>query len=394
MLHFLHLFALDGVAKLTVFGLHVSIPLVLSGLLLPFSLNNKSISLLKNILKTDFFLVSFVLYAVLSLLWSANPALGGRLIAQYMIPSIILYMFLVTNSEHVHNSRFWEVMLFLLIFTGYIQIFMYYLFDYQIDFAGFGRMFYDYTFTYRLRGFFQEPNWYGLFAYFSFANYWVFCKLEKKKMHPILLIGLFVVLLLSRNRAIFLILLYISIIRNVDLRKYSYIVLIFFMLLIGAALPIILKDTSGSVRAGSIIRTYNYISQGFSPINLLTGKGWGSWASISYKHKLGHVYARGDEFVGNRVVGGRADSSEYTMTFVEVGIIGLILIALDMGVLFVHCLKYENAAPNRLAFLFLFSIAGIAFFYPLYSFMPYMVSYMSLRAFVKLRYIDKAKILL
>lgn len=393
ILNFLHLFALDGAVKITLLGFNVSIPLLLSGILLPFSINKEFINLFKKVFREERFLILFVLYSFFSLAWSLNTSYGARLILQFMIPSIILYLFLLTHAHIIHNSRFWEVMLFLLILTGYIQIFLYCVYNYQIDFRGFGRVFYDYSFGYRLRGFFQEPNWYGLFTYFSFANYYIFCKYENKKMHPFLLLGVIIIMLLGRNRAVTLLLLGIVFIQNINIKKHARILFISLLLIFGFVFPYIAKDYTGSVRVGSIVRTYNYVKKNFSIADYIFGKGWGSWSVISYKHTLGHVFARGDINIGNLIIGGRADSNEYTMTFVEVGLIGFMLLLLDLSLIFVNCFRFENTITNRLAFLFLFSITGIAFFYPFFTFMPYMIAYMSIRSFVKLQYINKEMVI-
>lgn len=302
----------------------------------------------------------------------------------YFVLAVALHLVIHAYRHQIDFKKLLENTLKILIATGLIQYGLATFFNYQIAFA-------DLTSTYyreggsiaeRMRGFFLEPNWFGLYLTSTLIAYFI---VQGRTRSSLLLIALALICLyLSGNRLT----LYFATLSTVmhysnlgTLKSWKYILaaaalapaLAFLIITLAAeGIGKLETDRSAAARTVTAFKTTQYIYNNFTPSQMLTGEGLGSWGQTSYIHDLSF------RSTAERVIGAR-DTSESYVIILEIGFLGAFLLIWDLY----RASQFKNGLVQPILMAGL--VLSAAFFYPIFFFMMYLVPYFTMRAYLELQ---------
>lgn len=128
----------------------------------------------------------------------------------YVLIFTIAYKTIGRVSRFVNWGKISTIALLILIITGFFQYTLINLFDYQLELRGIDSSYYQNkgNLGYRMRGFFLEPNWFGL-TLFSWSFLFIYKKKSFSNVDFLILFLTAICIYLSENRLIYILYLYI-----------------------------------------------------------------------------------------------------------------------------------------------------------------------------------------
>lgn len=309
-------------------------------------------------------------------------------LSSYFAISIALYLFISINIKNIDPFETAKLSIFLILLTGAIQYFLSNILNYQLIFGGIDISYYmaNPQFEKRMRGFFLEPNWFGLalLLWSCVLIYQPHNNKEKSTAIKILALSL-AAQYLTGNRITLILQLHLLLSVFVKTRHIKIRALIFN--------PIILSTISGLIfftanylfgiaaiesdrSAIARIATLSNVLQFFARHDysgIFAGYGFSNWGAYSNEYLLSFSNYLGEQELSRR------DNSEIYVVLFETGIIGLLLFFLDLkrgwGI---EKRKRPNTLPTYSLALSYFFVCSL--FYPTYTFAMYCIPLIILRS--------------
>ena len=361
----------DSLLKASVAGFYVQAGIIIAMAALLAMLADKNYHFNEKIVKKDNTIIIFYILIAIGLPNAVHLAVYFKMLFYFLVFTLV-YIYVSESSGSVNIQRLSSICVLTLCVTGIFQYGFADIFSMQLELRGVQSEHYYYLAN-RMRGFFLEPNWYGLIL-FS----WLFVyvrSLERLALYPIFLIALSVsCLFLSENRLI-----------------YFFLALFIFVYFFGGLagrlrrfIPVVILLSSGGLflylamaggldgdrsAAARFYTGYNVVSTMLSyPLDAqLLGKGFSNWGWFSNELELSWSNYLFDQSLTRR------DNSEIYVVFFEMGYLGLLLFIYDGWFLG----SKREADTLDVVFLMCMYIAGM--FYPIYQFLMYMLPMMIVR---------------
>ena len=363
-------FAFDSLLKLNIgVQLHIGIcAILLTNVILLLTSPSKIISPLKK----DYSFSILIGYCFLNVIYFSEP--GFLSILTYLIIATNVMIFCANTYRFLDGKLLYYFQIAMII-TGLGQYLSFKFFGIQLSFINAEHYEKGSSVSYRLRGFFIEPNWFAI----TFA------------FNTLLLIKTDIINFIKENKILFLGTA-LTIILNGSLTTIAILVVIYTFPLMrkspvkGALVSVLMM----SVLAGvfSFRGAINQKSDNESVLNqasrwipitrvidfyaakdyedLLIGHGLGSWGTLAVKNRLSVLVYDIDTDA--------RDGSETPVFLFELGIIGLIIVLWDSLRLFLRCPRSEFHIRGGII-LFIACLA----FYPTLKFWMYMPYYFYMR---------------
>ena len=383
-------FSLDSLLKIPLGGIniHVGLSFLVAGM---GSLLIRRRFLAEFILfaKENLFLSLYVLYCILQFpLASSNSTFFFVLI--FLIIPYVLYFYIYSQKDKIRYKPIFLAMLLTVLSGGIIQMAFFYILDHQITLGGVEDSYYDKgtSVDSRVRGFFLEPNWFGLFLTFCLIGY--LATIRRYSLVIILLSFLIALLAyLSGNRlSNFFVLLTLMVFVFSSMSKP----LLSFSTLILGSIPILfflysviglgdggatIEDRSLSARTLTAAKVLIFIFLNFDFQDYIIGLGFSNWSEVALENSL---TSRSELLESGSAL---RDTSESYIFLLEGGLLGCLFIFLDSLRFVLRTYKFypEKGLTAMIASLFLFSAA---FYYPIFFFMPYLIPYFLIRTFCQI----------
>lgn len=375
------LFSLDSLIKINLedFRIHISHLLLIIAMALSAISTKKWLGQYARQNRTIIFLLVYLLLHV----FIAADLKTYIVVLSYFLLAIMTHAAIFTYANKINFNLFFKRTLILLVATGFAQYLLYVVFNYQISLGGLSDTYYNDggSIANRMRGFFLEPNWYGLYLASAFIGY--IMTLDEKRPHILLMSLSFACLFLSENRlTLYFVLLSTSIFfyeKHVHkIQKYFLIMVclapIIFLLtltfsdtLSGAAGD----DRSVSARSVTVLKTATYIENNFSPPSLLFGNGLSTWGEIAYQENLSSRAS------SEKSKTARDTSESYVVVF-ELGLVGALLFFLDF---YTTCNTATKRTEKTQIIILSSLVFCAAFYYPTFYFMMYLAPYFAARTY-------------
>jgi hypothetical protein len=363
-------FAFDSLLKLNIgVQLHIGIcAILLTNVMFFLTSPNKILGPLKR----DYSFSIFIGYCFLNGIYFSEP--GFLSILTYLIIATNVMIYCANTFKFLEGKLLTYFQIFMII-TGIGQYLSFKLFGIQLSFINAEHYEKGSSVSFRLRGFFIEPNWFAI----TFA------------FNTLLLIKTDIIAFIKENKALFLATV-LTIILNGSLTTIAILVIIYTFPLMkksptkGAFVSVLMI----SVLAGvfSFRGAINQKSDDESVLNqasrwipitrvidfysaknyedFLIGHGLGSWGTTAVKNRLSVLVYDIDADA--------RDGSETPVILFELGIIGLIIVLWDSLRLFLRCPRSEFHIRGGII-LFIACLA----FYPTLKFWMYMPYYFYMR---------------
>lgn len=297
---------------------------------------------------------------------------------------VIPYIFFIAVKLNYRDET-WEtaskICLWLLIGTGFFQYITANFLGIQITFANLTSDYYTTKFGLRMRGFFLEPNWYGVMLLQWFALTLHFNLKSQKPAPWVLIILTLTCLFLSDNRLTLLLCIILLAIYFLSLGKFKiqFSVLSPKLLATSAAIIFMLMsipnfrdvtddDRSISARTVAMSNTINFMNKNANLDEWLYGYGFSNWGYYSNLYLLTPSNYLGEQSLTRR------DNSEIYVALFEMGLIGLLLVLYEV-------LKTKpTRKENNIAYFIICSTFVCGIFYPIYTFFLYMLPFLVSRS--------------
>ncbi|VVN55698.1 hypothetical protein PS685_01964 [Pseudomonas fluorescens] len=297
---------------------------------------------------------------------------------------VIPYIFFITVKLNYKDST-WEkasvICLWTLILTGVFQYITANFLGLQITFGNLTSDYYTTKFGLRMRGFFLEPNWYGVML-LQWLALCLHFNLKSSKPVPWLLILLSLTcLMLSDNRLTLLLSLILITIYLLSRGgfKLQFSALSPKLLATSAAIIFILmsapnlrqmtdEDRSISARTVAMSSTLSFMGNNASISEWLRGYGFSNWGYYSNLYLLTPSNYLGEQSLTRR------DNSEIYVTLFEMGITGLLLVLYEI------LRTKPRSKKNNIAYFIICSTFVCGLFYPIYTFFLYMLPFLVARS--------------
>ncbi len=375
------LFSLDSLIKINLedFRIHISHLLLIIAMALSAISTRKWLKQYARQNRTIIFLLIYLsLHAFI-----ATDLKTYIVVLSYFILAIMTHAAIFTYANKINFNLFFKRTLTLLVATGFAQYLLYVVFNYQISLGGLSDTYYidGGSIANRMRGFFLEPNWYGLYLASAFIGY--IMTTHEKRPSTLLIALSFTCLYLSENRlTLYFVLLSTSIFfyekHAHKIQKHLLITVclapIIFLLaltfsdtLSGAAGD----DRSVSARSVTVLKTATYIEKNFSLPSLLFGNGLSTWGEVAYQENLSSR-ASPEKSKTSR------DTSESYVVVFELGLVGAFLFFLDF---YATCNMTTKRTEKTQMIILVSLVFCAAFYYPTFYFMMYLAPYFAARTY-------------
>ncbi|WP_425054907.1 hypothetical protein [Pseudomonas abyssi] len=292
----------------------------------------------------------------------------------YVLIFTILYKTIGRVSRFINWERVSTFALLTLIITGFFQYSLINIFDHQLELRGIDASYYQHkgNLGYRMRGFFLEPNWFGL-TLFSWSFLFIYKKASFSTIDFLILLLTAVCIYLSENRLIYILYLYIitmfffskraeSLSKLVPVLSVSVAIFIYILLSISG---LDLTDRSAAARTYTMAQTWNVWIES-SLIEKIFGYGFSNWGYYSNLWELSWSNYRFDQALTRR------DNAEIYVFLFEMGLASIILFMVDL--FFIGKKSKKPILP-----IFISSIYISSFFYPIFNFLFYLIPMMVVR---------------
>lgn len=333
-------------------------------------------------LTKNYMFVLFVFYCAINGFSYNHQGYGGLMVYLFIVCNLIV--FCSYTISHINKKTFIYFQI-VMIATGLLQYGLFKVFGYQISFIDAEHYQKGSSVSHRLRGFFVEPNWFAIAFTFN-TILLIGTNIERFCRQMPWLAGLtIVVIVLNGTLATLGALL---IIYSIPYVKKSPLKGMFIIGILAAILAatfsfregIKLDQAGGSAGYGNtqvlnhssrvepILRVIDYQSrEGFSKV--FFGQGLGSWGTIAVPNRLSVLV-----FLPKP---GVRDGSEIPVIIFELGILGSLILILDLFITFLKC-PSRNYHYRGALILFFVCLA----LYPTFKFWMYMPYYFYIRTVI------------
>lgn len=380
------LLALDSLLKVNfnVFKIHISVLIMaIMGLLIIFTFRKN----LQYFFKDNTFLVLFIIYSSSHFFFAIDKLVYIKIVS-YTIISFLMYTFIYRYLHLLNWNKIFHAMLIVLILSGIFQYVLYHGFNYQLTFAGLNQEYYQSggSIAKRMRGFYLEPNWYGIQLFSIYLMLFLEKQKQKSTIPLFLSVLTFLCMYLSGNRGLIILLMYFftlyfiakylknNIVFNTStLLSISIILILFTGSIFFFGVDTIQEDRSISARLFSFFNVVSFYFNNGSLSDILFGYGLSNWGAYSNDYLLSPRNYLGDQALTQR------DTAEFHVLLFEMGAFAFLLIILD----FYKLLKRTNKKNNYIDKSYLAFVAIIylsTLIYPIYTFLIYMLPFLYARA--------------
>lgn len=295
----------------------------------------------------------------------------------YLLAFALVYVFICSLPRQMDYERIAKAAVIILIATGIFQYILINAFSYQIELRDISVAYYEDkgTLGTRMRGFYLEPNWYGLSL---FAWTYLLIRSENiAKWNRVMLIPLAAAcLILSNNRLVLALLGFLLIARVISRRSegglyvYSVIFLLASIGLYGyfSLADVAFADRSAAARfftAGNVFARWvdsEWVIKVF-------GNGLSNWGA--YSNEFG--FSASNYLMDQALT--RRDNAEVYVFLFEMGVMSFLIFVFDI-------ISSASRANRGLDFAFMSTIYVAALFYPIYQFMFYLIPYAIVRSII------------
>ncbi|OUL58868.1 hypothetical protein [Pseudoalteromonas ulvae] len=360
------LLALDSLLKIPIFGFYMQAGVFV--ILVTFSLYmiNNFHSVVK--IKLDHGVTLIAVYLLVSSTQALDFSIYLKMMVYFIVPLVIYYFYFLVDLTVYELKILSRNVLLLLIITGFFEYIIKNYFGVQLEFKDMSS---DYYFdngdlANRLRGMFLEPNWYGLVM---FSWLYVYIRATPNITSSTLLFFVFSIfcLYLSGNRLIlafifflFLAFLFKKIIIKIDKIIIPFSVLFFSVIFFVMALNFNFEaDRSLIARFYTAKNVYLEMLESNS-FNLLFGYGFSNWGFYSNFLEFSWSNYLFEQDLTRR------DNAEIYVVLFELGLVGSLVFFYDAILLS----RKKGDVLDKLFFSFIFVAA---MFYPIYSFITYLI---------------------
>lgn len=294
--------------------------------------------------------------------------------AAYFGTFLSLYTLIRRTHRQVNWQKISRTAVIILLATGYTQYFLINALDIQIELRDISASYYAEkgNLGTRMRGFFLEPNWFGL-SLFGWGFLYIFKTKTYKRIDTLIIFLAIIAIYLSDNRLIFVLSLYILVMfyicgRFPKLSKFAPFLTVSaaMSLFIGVSVyfPEI-ADRSAAARTYTMARVWQAWTQADIATQIF-GYGFSNWGHYSNAWSLSWSNFRLDQSLARR------DNAEVYVFLFEMGIISFIIFAADL-------IFIGKKAKQPLSAVFVSAIYISALFYPIYNFLMYLIPLMVIR---------------
>ena len=364
------LFFFDSLLKLD-FGIQVHIGIVAIIILNCIVLIDNPRSIIKACIKDYFFLI-FVCYALLNGMVFWQP--GFTSIATYLFISTNVFIYCSYTFKLMDSKAFYYFQIILIV-TGMFQYGLYKLSGYQLSFIDAEHYQKGSSVSYRLRGFFIEPNWFAISL--TFNTFILIGKdIERSfRLYPKLLLLTAVVLILNGTLTTvgILVLVYsIPYIKKEPLKGFLLAIVLLGMLTAVFGFRDSINQKQGqallnhSSRIEPLVRVIDY-QNNENIVSIIFGHGLGSWGTLAVDNRLSVLVFDPKE--------NARDGSEIPVIIFELGMLGIVILFLDSFFLYLKCGKDDFYLKGGVV-LFVACFA----LYPTLKFWMYMPYYFYIRS--------------
>lgn len=380
-------FAFDSLLKISLGGLnlHIGLLFLVFGLFLLLCSRNL-FSDFSSFVKENVYLTAFVIFSLFQFPLAENK-LNFIFVYLFLVIPYFLYFYIYTQRDKINYRLLFLSMLLIVLIGGMIQGGFAFLYDHQITLGGISEDYYDKgtSVDHRIRGFFLEPNWFGLFLTFCFIGYLA----TLRNFSFALLFSLTVLAYMaymSGNRLsnYFLLLGFMVFLFDFFSKR-----ILFISVILAGSFPILfflyslimldgsgglIDDRSLSARTLTAAKVLAFTLVNFDYFDYLIGIGFSNWSEVALENRLTSRAAL--------LASGSAlrDTSESYIFFLEGGLIGCALVIMD-SVQFVKRAMVSYRRGTLLALVSSLFIISAAFYYPIFFFMPYLIPYFLIRAY-------------
>jgi len=313
-------------------------------------------------------------YAAVHVVFAMNISVFFTL---YLYIAFFVLMYIIANilSDKVNWRSAAEYALILLIVTGFVQYALANLFGFQLELRGLDASYYSGKgdLGYRMRGFFLEPNWFGLALYSWLYLYIRETERFNKRFSVVATLAL-ATLYISNNRLILVLvcLLFLGLV----IPKRSKVLNTFFALgcvIAAVALYLLFSVDDGGIEdrsATARLYTSAAILTRWNESDLLTkiiGNGFSNWGF--YSNKFG--FSKSNYLMDQSLT--RRDNAEIYVFLFEMGVLSFLIFGYDI-------LRQARRSIHKLDLLFVCSIYLSGLFYPVFTFIYYLFPYLVVRA--------------
>jgi hypothetical protein len=293
----------------------------------------------------------------------------------YLLMFFVVYAFVFLSIKNVNIGKLSFYCVLILCLSGMAQ---YILTNYGngLHLRGMDAEYYlkNGDLAYRMRGFFLEPNWFGLILFSWFYVYYRSISNIYSSNFIILLLISIVCLLLSGNRLILIFSCAIVVIKYLQFRNFKVINKLPMIVLLASGVVFWIlalwgdfDDRSAAARLYTAYQTISILETS-SISELLFGYGFSNWGGYSNILELSWSNYTFDQELTRR------DNSEMYVVLFEMGVVGVLIYLYDAY--FLTTRKNSNILDRY----FIVFIYIASFVYPMYTFMMYMMPYMIIRS--------------
>lgn len=366
------LFCFDSLFKLNVgFGyLHLSVILIATIFLFGFFDKHNFPGFGLNVVYFDKPVLMLIVFTFVHFLFAESFQIYVIMFS-YLLFFAFIYSYVFSLFKHISLASISFVALVSMIGSGYFQYFLNH-FGFNISLRGIDDGYYL-NIGDRLRGFFLEPNWYGLVLYSWLYVFATSVKRYDIKFYVVVALSIGC-LLLSNNRLVYFFIA-LLIFHHFIILPFGRIRVVFpFIFVVCASVIFIysalnydlIDDRSAVARLYTAANVFDIFLHSDLWVKLV-GHGFSNWGSHS--NEFGFSWS--NYMVDQSLL--RRDNAENYVYLYEMGVLSIFVFIYDL----IFCAKVSKSLSDP---LFLATIIVASFFYPIYTFMFYMIPYMFVRS--------------
>lgn len=378
-------FALDSSIKIVTGGIRIHpgiVVLLLASLLCMLSKPSKFIGSINNDPFVKIAIIFIIAYGFI-----AKDFNNFIFLSSYLMITITIYLLFAVSIKNLNLKQLSSASIILLLFTGVSQYVISNFLGYPLVFGGLEAQYYleNPGFETRMRGFFLEPNWYGLVLLLWSCVTLSVVNFQKKYSSLILICMLLTAQYLTGNRLTLILQAHLALsyyTQNTSIRIYRLLfnplllvglaVIMFFSAIALFGLSNIESDRSAIARISTLSNVINFFSSR-SYTGIFFGYGFSNWGAYSNEYLLSF-----SNYLGSQALSRRDNSEIYVILF-EAGIFGLLLFWMDLKK------NYQIEGKKLDSSIRFYSLATAYFyicslFYPTFTFAMYCIPLLLLRA--------------
>jgi hypothetical protein len=308
-------------------------------------------------------------------------------LSSYLIITIAIYLLFAASIDKINLKNLSRASIALLLITGALQYVISNFLGHALVFGGMDAQYYlqNPGFEKRMRGFFLEPNWYGLILLLWSCVAFSTVSFKSKYSSLLLICTLLVAQYLTGNRLTLILQAHLAVsyyTQHIAIKSYraffnplllvGFAVVLFFSAIALFGLSTIESDRSAIARISTLSNVINFFASR-SYTGIFFGYGFSNWGAYSNEYLLSF-----SNYLGSQALS-RRDNSEIYVVLFEAGALGLLLFWLDLKKTF----KTERNSQNSALCYYSLGTAYFyicSLFYPTFTFAMYCIPLILLRA--------------